>query len=689
MKTKILIICPHLSTGGAPQFTLHKIKNLIEDADLYCVEYRCISSIYVVQRNSIINLLKEKFTALDENDDKLIEIIRKVSPDFIFIEEIAETFLSESVINFIYDSKRTYKIYETTHSSIDRTYNKKVMPDKFIFVSEYSKKMYEKFNVPSEVIEYPVTSQIKLREFGVKSLSLDPDYKHVLNIALFTPGKNQGYAIEMAKALIDYKVKFHFVGNTAENFKDYWEPLLKDLPENCILWGEQEKVSQFFHASDLFLFPSKFELNPIVIKEALGYDIPIMMFNLDTYVGKYNNNKNVTYLTSDINKDCDQLLKLLDLDKDSISKKEIQHLSFSKQLDKLKFRTNYIKGAFVEILGNNNIKDMFTVQFFNNNTSELLFESNIGVNCWTKCNFEYFIPWNIKIYNDKKLIFEETLNLEKRRVYISIDSSSLGDNLAWMPHIEEFRKLHNCSVTVSTFKNFLFEEAYPEITFIRPGETVPNIIAQYTIGWFNDKYKTPVDPKTLPLQGTCYSILNVPPSEIVPEITRNYEVPIKDNNLITIAPNSTAGCKEWPINYWQELVNILIEKGYKVYNVSKEPNKLKNVNTCDSSLSSTMEMIDKSKFFIGLSSGLSWLSWALDTTVVMISNFSEESHEFSSNCIRITNTNVCNSCWNNINFKFDKNDWNWCPINKGTPNQFICHKSITPKMVIEKINSLL
>jgi hypothetical protein len=69
----------------------------------------------------------------------------------------------------------------------------------------------------------------------------------------------------------------------------------------------------------------------------------------------------------------------------------------------------------------------------------------------------------------------------------------------------------------------------------------------------------------------------------------------------------------------------------------------------------------------------------------MISNFTLPEHEFQSNCIRITNDKVCNGCWNNPNFKFDKGDWDWCPIWKNTPKHFECHKSILAKDVIKKI----
>jgi autotransporter strand-loop-strand O-heptosyltransferase len=100
-----------------------------------------------------------------------------------------------------------------------------------------------------------------------------------------------------------------------------------------------------------------------------------------------------------------------------------------------------------------------------------------------------------------------------------------------------------------------------------------------------------------------------------------------------------------------------------------------------------MRVIDESKFFIGLSSGLSWLAWGLGKEVIMISNFTDKHHEFE--CLRPVNTNVCHGCWNDPKYKFDKGDWDWCPVNKNTENQFICQKSITPDMVIEQIKTLM
>jgi autotransporter strand-loop-strand O-heptosyltransferase len=185
------------------------------------------------------------------------------------------------------------------------------------------------------------------------------------------------------------------------------------------------------------------------------------------------------------------------------------------------------------------------------------------------------------------------------------------------------------------------------------------------------------------LQECAANILGIDYQEIIPRIS--YEARNKfDDKLVTIATNSTAGCKFWTREGWQEVVTHLVNNGYRVVNVSKEKNPFEGAEQIeDTSMQNTMDYINSSEFFVGLSSGLSWLAWAMGKQVVMISNFTNADHEFS--CIRIDNKDVCHGCWNNPNFVFDKGDWNWCPIHKGTDRQFECHLSIKAIDVINKL----
>lgn len=314
IKNNLLIIVPHLSTGGAPQFTLNKIELLILDYNIICIEYNFLSPDFTIQRNKIIKLLGDKFISLGDDKFKLIKVIEDFDPEIIFIEELSETFIDSNILPKLYNENRQYKILETTHNSHDSKNLKKFLPDKFIFVSEYSKEMYKDLGVKSTVIEYPVDKKIKSQVSAIKKLNLDPTSKHVVNIGLFTPGKNQGYAFELARQFQNKNVTFHFIGNQAGNFEDYWKPLMENIPSNCVVWGEKDNTDDFIMASDLFLFTSKLELNPLVVKEALMYDSKILMFNLETYCNSYNNENNISFLTGNIDNDVNKLINLLELD---------------------------------------------------------------------------------------------------------------------------------------------------------------------------------------------------------------------------------------------------------------------------------------------------------------------------------------------------------------------------------------
>ena len=320
---KLLIVTPHLSTGGAPQVTANKVKLLINDFDIIVVEHAFVAWKFVVQRSRIIALVgHENFKSLGENKtEEFINIVNDWKPDIISMEEFPEMFMSGELSDWVYRKDRPYTILETTHDSSFNPAHKRYMPDKFIFVSPYNALKYKHLSVPFEIIEYPVDIKKQEKARCRKQLGLDGSYKHIVIIGLFTPRKNQKYAFELCEKLADYKIKFHFLGNQADNFEFYWKPLMEwkegnDRLKNCVIWGERSDTEVFLNACDLFLFPSKGdrgnkELNPIVIKEALEYeDLPKLMYNLDVYLNRYNNIKNMNYLSGNIDEDAKKVIEL-------------------------------------------------------------------------------------------------------------------------------------------------------------------------------------------------------------------------------------------------------------------------------------------------------------------------------------------------------------------------------------------
>ena len=318
----MLVICPHLSTGGSPQVTVNKIQLLKDEYEIKVIEYSNIAWSFVVQKNRIIDLVgQDNLISLSDNKSEILDIIKEFNPDIISMEEFPEFFMAMDIASKIYSPERKYKIFETTHDSSFNVSSKVLFPDKFIFVSAFNAFRYSSFDIPYEVIEYPIDRKPKDISKR-KSLNLESDYKHIVIIGLFTPRKNQKYAFELSAKLSDYKIKFNFIGNQADNFADYWKPLMQ-LKEtepqkyaDCVIWGERADTDDFLQASDMFLFTSRGdknnkELNPIVIKEALQYDMPMLMFGLDVYCGKYDDDKNITYLTGNIDEDAELILKIL------------------------------------------------------------------------------------------------------------------------------------------------------------------------------------------------------------------------------------------------------------------------------------------------------------------------------------------------------------------------------------------
>lgn len=319
---KMLCIAPHLSTGGLPQFLLKKIKSLKEEYEIHCVEYNDVTGgVLVVQRNQIIDICKDRFYTLGDDKFQLFELIDKIKPDIIHFEEMPEYFMDMNLTNKIYNPKREYLIVETSHDSSFDSSRKRVFPDQFIFVSRYQKQNVESLNINAEVIEYPISvKRRKNREEGLNFLGLDVNKKHVFHVGLFTPRKNQKEFIEYARMMENENVQFHCVGNMADNFRSYWEPLLKSLPKNVKVWGERKDVDNFYSCMDLFLFTSRGhstdkETAPIVIKEAITYNVPSLLYNLPVYLNRYNDFSNISYL------DETDFIKNIDLIKEKLSLK--------------------------------------------------------------------------------------------------------------------------------------------------------------------------------------------------------------------------------------------------------------------------------------------------------------------------------------------------------------------------------
>lgn len=311
-KKKLLYVAPHLSTGGMPQYLLKQIQTFKSKFNIEVIEYNDHSGgVFVVQKNQIANTAK-LHTLYEDKETNLLDLINLIKPDIIHFTEIPEHFIPHNVLDIIFDNtNRNYKIVASTHGSFTNPNTIKYQPDRYILASDWSKLKFEPLGIDTTVWEYPIETIKYNKTKAKKELGFESDWKHVLMVGLFSEGKNQSEIFNVARLLEKYKIKFHFVGNQASNFEDYWKPLMKYQPTNCVIWGERNDTDKFYKAADLFYFSSKLELNPLSIKEALSYQLPSIFRRLDTYLDKYDNNKLVTYIDDDIYKTKDLILKTL------------------------------------------------------------------------------------------------------------------------------------------------------------------------------------------------------------------------------------------------------------------------------------------------------------------------------------------------------------------------------------------
>ena len=105
-------------------------------------------------------------------------------------------------------------------------------------------------------------------------------------------------------------------------------------------------------------------------------------------------------------------------------------------------------------------------------------------------------------------------------------------------------------------------------------------------------------------------------------------------------------------------------------------------------LQERIDLLAQADFFVGLSSGLSWLANGVGIPVVLISGFTLPLNEFPTP-YRVINYHVCNGCWNDTQIVFDHKDFEWCPRLKGTERQFECSRYITPEAVNKVIDRLM
>ncbi len=347
----------------------------------------------------------------------------------------------------------------------------------------------------------------------------------------------------------------------------------------------------------------------------------------------------------------------------------------------------------------------YRVVFSDIDTGIILYSADSVPGAYITSVKKFFIRFRLEIYTkgEHKLIFRHDYDAKDKEVMIQLPVGTIGDSIGWFSYVERFQKKHQCKVicVMAPWISALVEKQYPDITFIAPADTMKyRPYATYFMGLFfkGDVDNQPIDFRYIGLHRTAGYILGVDPSDIPPRFDLSAPRKIKEK-YVCIAAQSSSQAKYWnnPLG-WREVIRFLKANGYRVLCIDKEPvhgdglvwNHIPwGTEDCTGSLplQERVNLVKDADFFIGLSSGLSWLAWGCKVPVVMISGFTHPTNEFETP-YRVINYHTCHSCWNDMRVDFDHYDFLWCPRHKGTNRQFECTRLISAEQVITTIKKI-
>ena len=310
----------------------------------------------------------------------------------------------------------------------------------------------------------------------------------------------------------------------------------------------------------------------------------------------------------------------------------------------------------------------------------------------------HFVPFRIEVWRGGALMLDHRFDPHGRPVLIQFPAGTLGDTIAWFPQAARFAQLHGCTLACAMPATLipLFAGAYPAIEFLTLEQVRPErYYAKYVmVLHFNDlrceHQRLPY--QSVGLQQAGAHLLGLAPREIRPAIALAPAPRPISQPYVCVAAHSTMQAKFWNNpSGWREVVAFLKQAGYRVVCIDQKPVHGEGAvwtaipegaedQTGSRPLLERAHWLAHAEFFVGLSSGLSWLAWALGRPVVLISGFTHPTNEFATP-YRVINYHACNSCWNDVRLRFDHGDFLWCPRHKDTPRQFECSRLITAAQV--------
>jgi len=308
---------------------------------------------------------------------------------------------------------------------------------------------------------------------------------------------------------------------------------------------------------------------------------------------------------------------------------------------------------------------------------------------------QFFIRWRIEVSRDGEPVFSHTYDATDQEVCFVLQPHVVGDNIMFLPYIASFAQKHRCRAVVvaGSLITPLMRELYPELTPVL--NVSENTYATYDLRNFQkEPFWESDNSRSLPYAYIGRLLLGLDftprPRVFTPSAPRLIKEP-----YVTIAVQGSGTLKSWLYpGGWETVVDYLKELGYRVLCIDRAPAHEDDSGkvvmpanaedfTGDRSLVDRLHMIHYADFFIGISSGLTWLAEAAGTKAIIISGITMPHTEYDTP-YRVINRLVCHGCYNDLRV-----DWKApCPRHQGTPREGECSRKIHPKQVIEMIDRL-
>ncbi len=311
---------------------------------------------------------------------------------------------------------------------------------------------------------------------------------------------------------------------------------------------------------------------------------------------------------------------------------------------------------------------------------------------------KYYIRWQADIFFEGEQVFSHVLDLEGQTVLTNISAEVLGDTVMLLPCIRAFQKKHRCRIVIKVWKAFhpIVKEYYPEFE-LQDEEKPQETYAAYHLGAYQQDYWFLMcgDARNIPVNHVPRLLLdlteNVQEEPWHPTASRQIPEP-----YVCIAVQGSGACKSWLYpEGWDMVVDYLKRLGYRVLCIDKNQSEEKDGYrismpeqaedfTGNHPLLERINLLAYAEFFLGISSGVSWLAHAVGCPVILISGLTMPHTEFDTP-YRVINRLVCHGCYNDVRVNWKED---FCPYHHGTDRELECTKKISPRQVISAIDRL-